>query len=298
MSDLPNDNPDGALTAIPSGTDATDLIGWLTPNGVNGGTLLIPEETVEDITGTFPINSFFLELTSAEQTEAYSTQTPPSTCHLLRDGELSVHSSFGNVEKNITVEDADSAYRSEFKRLQEQAEHIEIDVPPWDQLLSELESQVNRSTREEFETLVRAAQISDLKSLDEVSVALIAAAQSESLLYDISRWGEDVGLASKATFSRRKSALEEDGMIYTEKSPVDVGRPRLRLLLSDSVEPATLDIADGELTSDSSEEASEDEDESVVETASDPLSKRKSNDEEGEILAQIEQELEDIISSE
>jgi hypothetical protein len=49
------------------------------------------------------------------------------------------------------------------------------------------------------------------------------------LLYDISKWGEDVGIASKATFSRTKSKLEESDLITTEKVPIDVGRPRLRL---------------------------------------------------------------------
>ncbi|PSQ37416.1 hypothetical protein BRD05_00685, partial [Halobacteriales archaeon QS_9_70_65] len=59
------------------------------------------------------------------------------------------------------------------------------------------------------------------------------AAKNEDLLYDISKWGEDIGIASKATFSRTKSRLEETGLIDTEKVPIDVGRPRLRLKLGD-----------------------------------------------------------------
>ncbi|MFB6184704.1 MAG: DUF5821 family protein, partial [Haloarculaceae archaeon] len=50
---------------------------------------------------------------------------------------------------------------------------------------------------------------------------------------DISKWGEDIGLASKATFSRTKTKLEDMGLIDTEKVPIDVGRPRLRLMLGD-----------------------------------------------------------------
>ena len=57
------------------------------------------------------------------------------------------------------------------------------------------------------------------------------AARNEVLLYDISRWGEDVGIASKATFSRTKTRLEDHDLIDTEKVPIDVGRPRLRLQL-------------------------------------------------------------------
>jgi hypothetical protein len=67
--------------------------------------------------------------------------------------------------------------------------------------------------------------------LDEVAVSLLVAAKHEQLLYDISHWGEDEGVASKATFSRTKTNLEEQGLLETEKVPIDVGRPRLRLLL-------------------------------------------------------------------
>ena len=44
-----------------------------------------------------------------------------------------------------------------------------------------------------------------------------------------------MGLASKATFSRMKGRLEEQGVIATEKVPIDVGRPRLRLRLGDQL---------------------------------------------------------------
>ena len=69
--------------------------------------------------------------------------------------------------------------------------------------------------------------------VDEVVISLLAAASNEQLLYDISTWGERVGVASRATFSRKKSTLEEHGVIETEKVPIDVGRPRLRLLFGD-----------------------------------------------------------------
>jgi predicted transcriptional regulator len=66
-----------------------------------------------------------------------------------------------------------------------------------------------------------------------VTISLLVAARNEVLLYDISKWGEDIGIASKATFSRTKTRLEDLGLIDTEKVPIDVGRPRLRLKLGD-----------------------------------------------------------------
>jgi hypothetical protein len=73
----------------------------------------------------------------------------------------------------------------------------------------------------------------DGDGLDEVTISLLVAAKNGELLYDISKWGEDIGLASKATFSRTKTQLEDRGLIDTEKVPIDVGRPRLRLKLGD-----------------------------------------------------------------
>jgi DNA-binding MarR family transcriptional regulator len=64
-------------------------------------------------------------------------------------------------------------------------------------------------------------------------ISLLVAGKNGELLYDISKWGEDVGVASKATFSRTKTRLEDNGLLDTEKVPIDVGRPRLRLLLGD-----------------------------------------------------------------
>ena len=64
-----------------------------------------------------------------------------------------------------------------------------------------------------------------------MAVSLLVAAKNEELLYEISKWGEEVGIASKVTFSRTKTMLEERGLIDTEKVPIEVGRPRLRLLL-------------------------------------------------------------------
>jgi hypothetical protein len=79
------------------------------------------------------------------------------------------------------------------------------------------------------------------ENLDVVDICLLVAAKHELLLYDISNWGEEVGVASKATFSRRKNNLEESGLIKTEKVPIDVGRPRLRLLFGKD-EPQDADV--------------------------------------------------------
>ena len=100
-----------------------------------------------------------------------------------------------------------------------------------EQLVSDLEPDVEADFTGMLDSLETAR--GDGSDLDEVTVSLLAAAKNEALLYDISRWGEDTGVASKATFSRTKSSLEDAGLIDTEKVPIEVGRPRLRLTLAD-----------------------------------------------------------------
>jgi len=82
----------------------------------------------------------------------------------------------------------------------------------------------------------------DGEGLDEVTISLLVAARNGELLYDISEVGRDIGLAARATFSRTKTTLEDMGLIDTEKVPIDVGRPRLRLMLGDErLEDASTD---------------------------------------------------------
>ncbi|WP_128904442.1 transcriptional regulator TbsP [Halorubrum amylolyticum] len=95
-------------------------------------------------------------------------------------------------------------------------------------------AEIGEATREDFDAVLAAiGSADDGSALDEVAVSLLVAAKNDVLLYDISKWGEDVGIASKATFSRTKTRLEDLGIIDTEKVPIDVGRPRLRLKLGD-----------------------------------------------------------------
>jgi hypothetical protein len=91
---------------------------------------------------------------------------------------------------------------------------------------------LGEQTRADFDAVL-ASLDSVGDDLDEVAIALLVTAKNEQLLYDVSRWGEDVGMASKATFSRTKTNLEDAGLLDTEKVPIDVSRPRQRLLLGD-----------------------------------------------------------------
>jgi hypothetical protein len=115
------------------------------------------------------------------------------------------------------------------------AEPFQLRTPPRSAVTETLSTALGSTAESDFTEIVDSLETArgDGADLDEVTIALLVAAKNEALLYDISKWGEDVGLASKATFSRTKTALEELGLIATEKVPIDVGRPRLRLKFAD-----------------------------------------------------------------
>ncbi|AKU08834.1 MULTISPECIES: transcriptional regulator TbsP [Haloferax] len=115
----------------------------------------------------------------------------------------------------------------------EAAPEFKLRTPPLSRVRETLGEDIGEETLADFDAVLASLSSArgDGDGLDEVTISLLVAARNEVLLYDISKWGEDVGIASKATFSRTKTKLEELGLIDTEKVPIDVGRPRLRLKL-------------------------------------------------------------------
>jgi hypothetical protein len=116
----------------------------------------------------------------------------------------------------------------------ESADPFDLRTPPRSRADGALRESVGEEVAETFSTVLASVEaIHSDDELEEVALSLLVAARHEVLLYDISKWGEDIGVASKATFSRVKNKLEDAGLITTEKVPMDIGRPRLRLLLGD-----------------------------------------------------------------
>ena len=127
------------------------------------------------------------------------------------------------------VRDANETYRARF----EAGEAFTLRTPALSTIRSSLDAEFGSAVRTDFDTVLTSVDADDGPDLDEVVISLLVAARNDVLLYDISKWGEDIGIASKATFSRTKTDLEDAGLIETEKVPIDVGRPRLRLRLGD-----------------------------------------------------------------
>ncbi|MFB6125267.1 MAG: transcriptional regulator TbsP [Halanaeroarchaeum sp.] len=124
----------------------------------------------------------------------------------------------------------------------ETAGEFSLRTPAISRVLETLATEIDEAVEDDFSAVLDELETArgDGDGLDKVTISLLVAARNGVLLYDISKWGEDVGIASKATFSRTKTKLEDVGLIETEKVPIDVGRPRLRLRLGDPYEGDTV----------------------------------------------------------
>ncbi|MEZ3118061.1 DUF5821 family protein [Halobaculum sp. MBLA0147] len=152
----------------------------------------------------------------------------PEIVYAIVGGEGLQPVALSEDDASVTA-DVCATYREQFG----EAESFNLRTPGRLRALERLGADVGTGVREDLETILGTlAEVSD-ETIDEVTLALLVAARNEAQLYTIGHWGEDVGLASRATFSRMKTDLEDAGLITTEKVPTDVGRPRLRLLLAD-----------------------------------------------------------------
>lgn len=172
------------------------------------------------------ISSADITLLSADTISAF----PPNT--VISDGRVfSVTEAGGEL---FTLQAADAATiegaRTAANAITD-ATAFDLRMPPIDQIRNTAADGVNQGFATDLNAYIDYVT-QEGEQQDFIEVCLLLAARNEGLLYDIGRWGEDTGIASKATFSRSKTELEEAGLIDTEKVPIDVGRPRLRLGLA------------------------------------------------------------------
>lgn len=132
------------------------------------------------------------------------------------------------------VEDTIETFDERF----EEADEVMFRKPAYFSLLDTLQEGFDEPLGEDFEAALREAKEPDRPSLeiDPVFVSILVGVYNEISFYQLSRWGEDVRLASRAKYSRKKRELEEEGIIDYENIPRQVGRPRHRLLLGEAVD--------------------------------------------------------------
>jgi hypothetical protein len=217
------------------------------PDAVPDLRVLASEAVLKTFRDDFLIASQVADLVDDDRADLRSTTSPLHNTLIVSD--TAVVAVVTADERVAALSDDDDTLTSDtvahYSDLFDQAEPFTLRTPGRTRLLETLEAEFNTSMREDIQTVLDSVEAltGDADHLDAVQILLLLAARHEQLLYDISNWGEEVGVASKATFSRTKTNLEDAGLITTEKVPIDVGRPRQRLLLADE-ELATADISE------------------------------------------------------
>ena len=199
--------------------------------------LLAAEDTLKATFGDFLVASRTAELLGDDSLAVRTLEAPTTNSLILTEEAVTAVVAAGEQVAGLRTDDTEfvETTRDSITDQWAAADPFRLRTPAISQIRATLAEEIGAASREDFDQLLASLETArgDGDGLDEVTISLLIAAKNEVLLYDISKWGEDVGIASKATFSRTKSRLEESGVITTEKVPIDVGRPRLRLQLGD-----------------------------------------------------------------
>lgn len=200
--------------------------------------LFAAEQPLKDLMDDFIVASAVSDLVESETMAVRTLDTVPNSGLLVTQDSVAaiVEGSKRAAGLATTDEEFVAELFDTYAARWEDATPFALRTPPLSTVMETLESDIGADVAADFEAILDSMETArgSGDGLDEVTISLLVAARNEKLLYDISKWGEDIGLASKATFSRTKTRLEDAGVIDTEKVPIDVGRPRLRLLLGDA----------------------------------------------------------------
>lgn len=209
------------------------LHGQSDPPTVN---LLADKDVLKDAMADFIVAGHAADLTDAGTMSIRYADSVPGGSILVSEGLVVSFVAASNSVGGLSAREpafVDEALDHFAERWRE-AEPYRLRSPPISRVRETLAEEIGDAAAADFDAILSELPEASGEGdgLDEVTIALLVAARHGVLLYDISRWGEDIGLASKATFSRTKGILEDTDVITTEKVPIDVGRPRLRLRLN------------------------------------------------------------------
>lgn len=199
--------------------------------------ILASEDVLKPTMNDFLIASAAADLTAANQLLLRTDTTQPEEFLFLTENAITLIVAGDSqtagvvIDDSAFVEDVSGKYTTAWK----EAEDFALRTPSISRIRESIDDALNPAIRVDFDAMVRSLETArgDGDGLDAVTISLLVAAKNEALLYDLGKWGEDIGLTSRTTFSRVKTDLEELGILDTEKVPTNVGRPRQRLVLGD-----------------------------------------------------------------
>lgn len=186
----------------------------------------VPKTLLADLVGQNRVTLREYSFSGTAQSNLFVT---PTTATAFVPAQSSWH------EFHAADETTSESLYDESQRLVEDGTPYDLRTPGVTRIQATMNEEIGEEYTRDFESVFETIQTTRgaADGFDEVHVLLLLAAKHNVLFYDLSRWGEDVGIASKSTFSRRKSDLEDQGILSVAKVPREVGRPRHRLCLAE-----------------------------------------------------------------
>lgn len=198
--------------------------------------ILSEEPVMKKARRHFPFATKAADLVDDDQLAILTLEELPRNSLLLGSDRADVLVTDTEEVFGVPIESSDviSSLSKAYEEAWVSGTPFSLRTPALSTIRESLQEEFDESFSEEFDIAFESLGPvpRGMEGIDEVVLVLLLTAKRGELLYDVGRWGEEIGLASKATFSRTKQQLEDTGLIRTEKVPVEVGRPRMRLHLN------------------------------------------------------------------
>lgn len=243
FEDLLSELEGSVLVTTATSEDVAGLVSALESGAADDVEVLVDESTAKAIRESFLLAARVADLLEDGTLDVgvASPETPFSTLLVGTNDVRSIVSITGGAVTELRS-DADEAtveaLREEFRDLWEDADEFAVRTPAYSAMLETLDDRLGEPMRADVERVFEEAAgvRGDEDAVRPVQLSLLLGAKNEVQFYELGLWGESEGVASRAKFSREKQALEEHGLIDTEKVPTDVGRPRQRLVLGEELD--------------------------------------------------------------
>jgi hypothetical protein len=207
--------------------------------------LLIAEEVLKWLRRDFHLASTAADLADAGTLSIWTSEDAVANATLTTEESVLSLVSTDSYTAGLTTNDAEfvQSMREQCSEAWGDATIGDLRTPPRSRVYETLADEIGSDVEADYRAMLDAVGSTrsggygstEDNALDEVQLCILAGAKGEVQLFELSNWGEQVGLASKATFSRVKNRLEDHGLVETEKVPVEIGRPRQRLVLSEQL---------------------------------------------------------------
>lgn len=206
-------------------------------------TIYTTNETVSTICSDFIHRAVLTELRNTNKIDVYETGAHGRNIVLTTDTAYIAAMITNQIALFSTTNEETLTAITEHIKKEKQSRVKETDSKPY----TEIKQQLIETTNESFITSFEAGVDEVLKRDTELPIQqlfVVVAAYEDTLQKQVSEGLSEAGVASIAGVSRAKKELQNKGVITTMKVPVDVGRPKHRLQLTENTRNNTESIGD------------------------------------------------------